>query len=190
MSTIKDLLHHQIKDLASAKESIHTLASSKATPLIRNERQNICTRMRSKFHCRRQRCCLSSKAALLILLWNLILVAGLEGYFDPNFFRIFFATDNVMPTKLSIIIYSIVAFLFLFYPLAGCLADIRWGRYKTVVYSVRVIWGSAVAMVVLGGLAAAGILIPFAVVSSSHDTYPNTIQFTMIILVGVAFGIP
>jgi muramidase (phage lysozyme) len=42
--------------------------------------------------------------------------------------------------------YSAAAFLFLFYPLAGCLADIRWGRYKTVVYSVHVIWGSLVAI--------------------------------------------
>ena len=85
MSTIKDSQHHQIKDLASAKENIHTLASSEATPLIRNERQNIYTRMRPKFHCRRQRCCVSSKAAILILLWNLILVAGFESLFDPNF---------------------------------------------------------------------------------------------------------
>ena len=73
----------------------------------------------------------------------------------------------------NFIMYSVVAFLFLFYPLAGCLADIRWGRYKIVVYSVRVIWGSLVAgvTVVLGGVAAVSMIPVFL---KSQD--PNNIQ--------------
>ena len=149
MATIKDSQQHQIKDLASAEENIPT--SRETAPLLRNERRNTRARMRSNFHCRRQRCCLSSKAALLILLWNVILIAGCESYLDPNFFRAVLKFNNDF--NRSVIMYSVVAFLFLFYPLAGCLADIRWGRYKTVVYSVRVIWGSLVAVVVLGGVA-------------------------------------
>jgi peptide/histidine transporter 3/4 len=135
----------------------------------------------------------SSKAALLILLWNLILVAGFESLLDPNFFRVVFETDDDFSTtiSLSVILYSVVAFLFLFYPLAGCLADIRWGRYKTVVYSVRVIWGSLVAMAVLGSVASMSILIPSVILELPDlDNYPNTIQLTVIILVGVVFGIP
>ena len=176
----------KIKNLASAEENIH--ASSEATPLIRNEKRYTCTRMRSNFHCRRQRCCVSSKAALLILLWNLILVAGFKGFLDPNFFRVLFEIDYEAFSLSSVIMYSAVAFLFLFYPLAGCLADIRWGRYKTVVYSVRVFWGSLVAGAVLTGVALVSIMIPLSL--KDPDTYPNKIQLTMIILIGVVFGVP
>ena len=187
MATTEDSQQHQIKDLASAEENIPT--SRETESLFGNERRNIRTRMRSKFHCRRQRCCVSSKAALLILLWNWILIAGFESFLNPKFFRELANIGNNFMNA-SVIAYSVVAFLFLFYPLAGCLADIRWGRYKTVVYSVRIIWGSVVAVVVFAGAALATILIPFVVVLSSQDTYPNTIQLTMIILVSVVFGIP
>ncbi len=145
MATIKDFQQHQIKDMASAEENISTSGELETAPLIRNrgQRARTCVKIQSNFHCRRQRCCMSSKAALLILLWNLILVAGFESLLDPNFFRVLFETDNFDTlSMISVIMYSVVAFLLLFYPLAGCLADIRWGRYKTVVYSVRIIWGS------------------------------------------------
>ena len=46
------------------------------------------------------------------------------------------------------------------------------------------------AIVVFTIVAAASTLIPFAVALSSQDTYPNTIQLTMIILVSVGFGTP
>ena len=139
MATIEDSQQHQIKDLASAEENIPT--SGETAPLLGNERRNTRTRMRSKFHCRRQRCCVSSKAALLILVWNLIIAAGFESLFDPNLFRAALEFDDNF--NVSVITYSesVVAFLFLFYPLAGCLADIRWGRYKTVVYIVCVLSG-------------------------------------------------
>ena len=100
----------------------------------------------------------------------MILVAGLESLLDPSFFGILFgAVDSLRLTILSVSIYSVVAFLFLFYPLAGCLADIQWGRYKTVVYSVRVIWGSLVAMVVLGGVGTASIMISASVILINPD---------------------
>jgi hypothetical protein len=163
MATIEDFQQHQIQDLASAEENNNIIPTSgelETAPLIQNKGQKVrtCARMQSNIHCRHRRCCVSSKAALLILLWNLILVAGFKSLLDPNFFRVLFETSDSFNT--GVITYSVAAFLFLFYPLAGCLADIRWGRYKTVVYSVRVIWGSLVAMLVLGGVAAASIMIP------------------------------
>ena len=140
-------------------------------------------------HCRYQRCCVSSKAGLLILVWNLILVAGFKGFLDPNYFRVLLETVDDFNS--SVIPYTVVAFLFLFYPLAGCLADIRWGRYKTVVYSVRVIWGSLVAMVVFAGVALASMIPAFLKSQDIYNMYnPNSIQITIIILVGVVFGIP
>ena len=82
MAAFEDSQQHQIKDLASAEENVPT--SRETAPLLRNERQNIRLRMRSKFHCRYQRCCVSSKAALLIFVWNLILVADFKGFLDPK----------------------------------------------------------------------------------------------------------
>ena len=179
MSTIEDSQQHQIKDLASAEENIST--SRETAPLLRNERR---ARMRSNFHCRCQRCCVSSKAALLILLWNLILVASL---LDPSNFLRVITIETIMQGNYNanFVMYSVVTFLFLFYPLAGCLADIRWGRYKTVVYSVRVIWGSLVAGVVLGGVATVSMIPVFM---KSQD--PNNIQLTSIVLLGIVFGVP
>ena len=188
MATIKDSRQHQIKDLASAEENIPT--SRVTASLLGSERLNTHARTRSKFHCRRHRCCVSSKSALLILLWNLILIAALEGLLDPNFFRVIIIEIGYNMYGNSVIMYSVVAFLFLFYPLAGCLADIQWGRYKAVVYSVRIIWGSLVAIVVLGGVATVS-MIPVILKSQDQVTYdPNKIQLTMIILVGVVFGVP
>ena len=162
MATIEDSQQQEIKDLASVEENTSNIRES--TPLLINEGQSTWARMQSKFHCRHNRCCLTSKAAILILLWNLILVADLESLLDPSILGVQFGNiDSLKMTILSVSTYSIVGFLFLFYPLAGCLADIRWGRYKTVVYSVRVIWGSLVVMVVLGGVATASIVIPMIV---------------------------
>ena len=71
------------------------------------------------------------------------------------------------------------------------MADIRWGRFKTVVNSICVIWGSLVAMVVLGGVGIASIMIPMFLIKSQLEDYPpNTIQLIMIVLVSVMFGIP
>jgi hypothetical protein len=185
---MEDSQQHQIKDLASAEENIPT--SRETTPLLGNERRRTRTRMQSKFHCRRQRCCVSSKAALLILVWNLILAASFESILDPNFFRTVFEIDDDFDEikPFSAMMYSVVAFLFLFYPLAGCLADIRWGRYKTVVYSVRVIWGSLVAMVVFAGVAVASILIPD--VFMNPQAFSSNIRLVMMVVVSVVFGIP
>ena len=183
MATTEDYhaqTEHEIKDLSTAEENMYT---SERTRLVGNERRAI------KCRWRHQRCCLTSKAALLILLWNLILVAGLQSFLDPSYFINFFVQGD----KLSIIItsgsiYSGLAFLYLFYPLAGCLADIRWGRYKTVVNSLRVIWGSLVVMAVLVSVAVASVMVPVSLMQD--DTYPNIIQTIMLVLIGVVMGIP
>ena len=119
-------------------------ASAECTPLLGSERNRVFMTLKQKFHCRSQGCCLTSKAAVLILLWNLILVAGLKSFFDPSFYNYMVGNELIdikSITILSGIVYSVIAFLFLFYPLAGFLADVRWGKYKTVANSVCVIWG-------------------------------------------------
>ena len=161
MATIEDSQQHDIKDLVSVEENISTTRES--TPLLGNEGERTYARM---FCCNRH----PSKAAIIILLWNLILVSGLESFLDPSFFGIMIGTyDSFNMTIPSVIMYSMVGFLFLFCPLAGCLADIRWGRYKTVVYSVRIIWGSLLAMIVFGVVGAASIMIPMVLADKSSS---------------------
>ena len=166
MATIEDSQQHRIKDLASVEENIFT--NRESTPLFGNEGQRAYARL---FHCsRHQKCCLTSKAAIIILLWDLILVSGLESFLDPSFFGIMIGTyDRLGVTILSVITYSMVGFLFPLYCLAGCLADIHWGRHKTVVYSVRIIWGSLLAMIVFGVVGAASIMIPMVLADKSSS---------------------
>ena len=58
------------------------------TPLLvsrETERQGSGCSVNIQARCRR-RCCLRSKAAWLILLWNLIIVTSLSTFFDPSFY--------------------------------------------------------------------------------------------------------
>ena len=113
------------------------------------------------------RCCLRSKAAWLILLWNLIIVTSLSTFFDPSFYV--YSINNISAfeaaRKQSFLIipalYGISAFLLLFYPLAGCLADIQWGRYKTIVSSVRVI----LSLTVLFSGVIVGVMLAFQLIA-------------------------
>ena len=59
-----------------------TTAARESRPLLRNE-QGCCAIVRSKLH---GRCCLRSKATILILVWNFIMVMGLESIFDPSIY--------------------------------------------------------------------------------------------------------
>ena len=184
MATIEDSDEHEIKDLSTAEENTVRYTYER-TRLVGNKTQ---TTNVKKCRCRYQRCCLTSKAAILILLWNLILVVGLQSFLDPNFFVNFIAEfDGLIITILSGVSYSGLAFLYLFYPLAGCLADIRWGRYKIVVNSLCVIWGSLVAIVVLAGVATMSIIPAFII--KPQDTF-NIFQIIISVLVGVVFGLP
>ena len=83
--------------------------------------------------------------------------------------------------------YGFTGFLLLFYPLAGCLADIRWGRHKTVVNSLCFILWSLVLVVMLGGLATVG-LIPL--MGSDWPISLNTKQTISSVVLFVVFGLP
>ena len=121
--------------------------------------------MKAKCH-RRYRCCLRSKAALLMLIWNLIIVASLSTFFDPSFYV--YSINNIPSLEgfrsqsfiFIPILYGGSAFLLLFYPLAGCMAETRWGRYKTILTSVHVIFWIFILMVFWGGIVA-GYLLAF-----------------------------
>ena len=88
---------------------------------------------------------------------------------------------------LLILHYGFSALLFLFYPLAGFLADIRWGRLKTVVNSLCTILWSLVLAMVLAGVAIVGFI---PVMIRPQDTYLNAIQTIVLVGICVVFGIP
>ena len=68
--------------------------------------------------------CVSSKSALLILLWSFVL-GLLNGLFlNPDVYLSSFTMSFTLAG------YVWVALILCFYPLAGLLADTKWGRYK------------------------------------------------------------
>ena len=136
--------------------------------------------------------------ALLILIWNLIISFGFLSFLDPSWYvavlgQIFFLdfignTEIYSALIISGVVYGFSAFLFLFYPLAGCLADIRWGRYKTVVNSLCVNLWSTMSIAVLSIVAFIS-FIPLIILEP--NMYPlNTIQTVAFAVICVVFGIP
>ena len=74
----------------------------------------------------RSRKCVSSKAALLILLWSFVigLLSGL--FLNPDLYLTIVTFS--FPTYGGVVVFTC------FFPLAGFCADIQYGRYKTVVH--------------------------------------------------------
>ena len=77
--------------------------------------------------------CVSNKAALLILLWSF--VVGLWGamLLNPEMYLHIFAFTFSAAAYGGVVVFTC------FFPLAGILADIKFGRYKTVVTSLFIV---------------------------------------------------
>ena len=76
------------------------------------------------------RCCIESKAARLILLWNFAVLLGFIGYYDMK------TVIQVSHSSLIMIgFYGLVTALAIFSPIAGLLTDIRFSRYKAILCS-------------------------------------------------------
>ena len=94
----------------------------------------------------RTRMCIQSKAVILILLWNLLVSFAFQGILDPYFYIALLHNTSISRVTstalLSSIAFSASAFLLLFYPLAGCLADVKLGRYKATTNSLCAIFWS------------------------------------------------
>ncbi len=89
----------------------------------------------------RSRKCVSSKAALLILVWNFVVAFVSALTLNPDiYFRLLIVLGA----------YGCAAFLFCFFPMPGLLADLKYGCYKTVVYSLLLIFISVITLTVIG----------------------------------------
>ena len=160
---------------------------------------HVYTKVRSKF--KNCHCCLwSSKAVILILVWNLIISIGFKSFFDPSLYTITILKltsddDNFYYDYTSVLMvyglsYGINALLFVFYPLAGFLADVRWGRYTTVKNSLCFLFWSIVLMPILAGLAFLG---STPLIIKSYDYYTFSVSTTQTIITTVlcaVFGLP
>ena len=76
------------------------------------------------------RCCVESKAARLILLWNFAVLIGYIGFYDMK------VAIQISHTFLIMIaFYGLVTVIAIFSPAAGLLTDIRFSRYKAILCS-------------------------------------------------------
>jgi len=112
--------------------------------------------LQRRFH--KSRKCLSSKAALMMLVLifleflmdlSLISLSSYDCFFDLSF------------QYFRVVKFSIPAMVVLFYPLAGLLADLKFGRYRTITTSLwMLVVGTPFALLGLGMYLAA---FPFSV---------------------------
>ena len=152
-----------------------------------------CMKVKAKFRSRHFWLC-SSKAALIILVWNLIIAFGLVGLMDPTIYTFVYINMYDVGTISLIIrstLYGFNAFVFLFYPLAGYLADIRWGRHKTVVNSLCFIMWTLILLTVLGGLIVIGISPVIGTWPSSLEPHQTTASVVLFVVLGLpaVFGV-
>ena len=101
-----------------------------------------------KTKCNRQLCSVSSKPVLLILTWNFLVSFVVALFTSPDFY--FLTTSYSSANLIKVLTFGLSGFLLL-YPLATCLADGKWGRYKTIVNSLYYLLCTATVMCVLGG---------------------------------------
>ncbi|XP_064384925.1 solute carrier family 15 member 4-like isoform X3 [Halichondria panicea] len=109
---------------------------------------------------------IKSKAAVMILIWTALMSLIYGGFLNPeNYFLLTYLLTRVQSVgpilnseMIDSGIYAVFAFWLLFYPLAGYLADVRYGRYKVVRCSVCTMW-CGVLTVVIGGIVNAIIIL-------------------------------
>ena len=110
---------------------------------------------------RTTRKCVNSKAALLVLLWS-FLVGLLSGaLLNPDL-----SVTVLVNAGFAFAAYSVVALLTCFHPLAGFLADTKYGRFRTVVSSTWLVVVSLPLVLVVN----IGILTVFLIIELDEAT--------------------
>ena len=80
---------------------------------------------------RTTRKCITSKVALLILLWSFAMTLTCGNVLNPDIYVQTWSLSSVVRVSA----YGVCSIVFCFIPLAGCLADIKYGRSKIVICS-------------------------------------------------------
>ena len=133
MSAIGDSL---IQELPTDRcsQPLNQVASENIS-LLPKERSACC--LRFKF---RGTICPKSKSVILILIWSFFAYVLQCLFIDPYFLISVFTQllnrhYDVNFIYVIVPVFAYIAVVRLFYPLAGLLADVRYGRYKCVIYS-------------------------------------------------------
>ena len=133
-----------------AGNQLTTLSADEGTPLVVKNSASSCW-SRYVLRYRNTRKCVSSKAALLILLWTFIIGLWKAIALTPNvYFQNFYQTLNKSLLSWWLLGgYGFVAIVFCFFPLAGFLADVKYGRYKITIRSLFIVLISIPFFIVL-----------------------------------------
>ena len=92
--------------------------------------------------------CVASKAAILILLWN-VSIGGIHSIGRDFMIFVFIVLFNYYNIDISFSIvahYSLTAIIYLFYPLSGFLANVCFGRFNAIFESLTLFVCSALAV--------------------------------------------
>ena len=78
-----------------------------------------------------------SKAAILVLVWNFCISLLLTSWLDPIYYTTIVTSDFKYLLGLIVPIFCCFsATVYLFYPLAGYMADVKYGRYRVITCSL------------------------------------------------------
>lgn len=139
-----------------------------------------------KLHC--QQNIVLSKGAFIVLVWTFtvsIVLAGMEEGEKYGLFKLSRSIPELVRTALGL--FAALGVARLFFPLAGFLADVHFGRYKMIVVSLGVVWISSVfsflATILYSSVAEATVLYVFGVLAvpllvvGLAGFYSNIVQF-------------
>ena len=160
---------------------------SESTPLLVPKVSNTSFfgRTKSKF---RRLTFVKSKSAILVLIWSFFFAVLQWIWSDPSswippLFSLFNYnwTATIFVSVVSVYVY--LAILQLFYPLAGYLADVRFGRYKCVIGSLWCFIGSSVSFIGIAAGIATVLLVTYTSIDTNHVPWFNYTIFYVTILV-------
>ena len=126
---------------------------------------------------------IKSKAANMILVWSAMMYLLHGSLLNPdNFFTVpinQLVSTTLLPGHGSLGVmqytvmigsgvYAFIAIWLLFYPLAGYLADVRYGRYSIVIFGIRFVWAGTIILIV-GGVVGSAIFLPLGIIKFWYE---------------------
>ena len=152
--------------------------SGESTPLINRHFKSRTTYERLSLWMRRYRRshkCVSSKVIILILCWSFS-VSLINNYIIQGGGFIYASVD--IPVKYFFLTYLSESLVMCFYPLAGFLADTKYGRFKMIIKSSQILLLSFFMGIILCGLILPGLFLSL-----------NTDNYVLIIFLWCLLGI-
>ena len=123
---------------------------------------------------RNTRKCVSSKAALLILSWSFMTGLWYGLALNPDVYLRNFLSGY------SLIGYGITGIVLCFFPLAGYLADVKYGRYKIIIRSLFIELISLPSLILLS-LCGVGLFL-----MAHYKDFDSIIEVTLIVAASIA----